>query len=64
MATVLPKDISKLGQEVKLFGKWETQECVLLLLLCHPFLELGRVYVIPIRGPIRNVIKCWRLSVR
>ena len=28
MATVLPKDVSKLGQEVKLFGKWETQECV------------------------------------
>lgn len=28
MATVttLPKDISKLGQEVKLFGKWDTQE--------------------------------------
>lgn len=26
--TTLPKDISKLGQEVKLFGKWETQECV------------------------------------
>jgi hypothetical protein len=25
---VLPKDISKLGQEVKLFGKWETQEYV------------------------------------
>jgi small subunit ribosomal protein S5e len=26
MATVqaLPKDVSKLGQEVKLFGKWET----------------------------------------
>jgi small subunit ribosomal protein S5e len=32
MATVatLPKDISKLGQEIKLFGKWETQECALL----------------------------------
>lgn len=28
MATVstLPKDVSKLGQEIKLFGKWETQE--------------------------------------
>lgn len=25
----LPKDVSRLGQEVKLFGKWETQECVL-----------------------------------
>jgi len=25
-ATTLPKDISKLGQEVKLFGKWDTQE--------------------------------------
>ena len=25
----LPKDVSKLGQEVKLFGKWDTQECVL-----------------------------------
>ena len=24
----LPKDVSKLGQEIKLFGKWETQECV------------------------------------
>ena len=32
MATVLPKDVSKLGQEVKLFGKWETQECVFVLL--------------------------------
>ena len=30
MATVqtLPKDVSRLGQEVKLFGKWDTQECV------------------------------------
>jgi small subunit ribosomal protein S5e len=30
MATVqtLPKDVSKLGQEVKLFGKWDTQEFV------------------------------------
>jgi hypothetical protein len=26
VATTLPKDISKLGQEVKLFGKWDTQE--------------------------------------
>ncbi|KAG9220653.1 hypothetical protein CCMSSC00406_0003752 [Pleurotus cornucopiae] len=26
MATTLPKDISKLGQEVKLFGKWDTQD--------------------------------------
>jgi small subunit ribosomal protein S5e len=24
----LPKDVSKLGQEVKLFGKWDTQEFV------------------------------------
>jgi small subunit ribosomal protein S5e len=24
----LPKDVSRLGQEVKLFGKWDTQECV------------------------------------
>ena len=24
----LPKDVSKLGSEVKLFGKWDTQECV------------------------------------
>jgi hypothetical protein len=29
----LPKDVSKLGQEVKLFGKWDTQEFVLSLLL-------------------------------
>jgi small subunit ribosomal protein S5e len=30
MATVqtLPRDVSKLGQEVKLFGKWDTQEFV------------------------------------
>lgn len=28
----LPKDLSKLGQEVKLFGKWDTQECVIFLL--------------------------------
>lgn len=28
----LPKDLSKLGQEVKLFGKWDTQECVSFLL--------------------------------
>lgn len=27
-ATTLPKDVSKLGQEIKLFGKWDTQECV------------------------------------
>jgi hypothetical protein len=27
-ATTLPKDISKLGQEIKLFGKWDTQESV------------------------------------
>ncbi|KAJ3498350.1 hypothetical protein NLJ89_g10229 [Agrocybe chaxingu] len=26
MATTLPKDISRLGQEVKLFGKWDTQD--------------------------------------
>ncbi|KAF7361780.1 40S ribosomal protein [Mycena venus] len=25
-ATTLPKDISKLGQEIKLFGKWDTQD--------------------------------------
>lgn len=25
-STTLPKDISRLGQEVKLFGKWDTQE--------------------------------------
>lgn len=24
----IPKDVSKLGQEVKLFGRWDTQECV------------------------------------
>ena len=24
----LPKEVSKLGQEIKLFGKWDTQECV------------------------------------
>jgi hypothetical protein len=24
----LPKEVSKLGQEVKLFGKWDTQEFV------------------------------------
>jgi small subunit ribosomal protein S5e len=29
-ATTLPKDISKLGQEIKLFGKWDTQESVSL----------------------------------
>jgi hypothetical protein len=28
MAATLPKDISKLGSEVKLFGKWDTQESV------------------------------------
>ena len=22
----LPKDISRIGQEIKLFGKWDTQE--------------------------------------
>lgn len=27
-ATTLPKEISKLGSEVKLFGKWDTHECV------------------------------------
>jgi small subunit ribosomal protein S5e len=25
----LPKDVAKLGQEVKLFGKWDTHKCVL-----------------------------------
>ena len=37
MATVsaLPKDLSKLNGEVKLFGKWDTQECVLgMAMLC------------------------------
>lgn len=29
----LPKDVSKLGQDVKLFGKWDTQECVMLLMI-------------------------------
>lgn len=29
-AQTLPKDVSKLGQDIKLFGKWETQEYVLL----------------------------------
>ena len=24
----LPKEVSKIGSEVKLFGKWDTQECV------------------------------------
>jgi hypothetical protein len=34
MATVqtLPKEVSRLGQEIKLFGKWDTQEFVLSLL--------------------------------
>jgi hypothetical protein len=27
----LPRDVSRLGQEVKLFGKWDGQECVLEL---------------------------------
>lgn len=27
----LPKDLSKLNGEVKLFGKWDTQECVLAM---------------------------------
>ena len=27
--TTLPKEVSKIGSEVKLFGKWDTQECVL-----------------------------------
>ena len=30
----LPKDVSKLGSEIKLFGKWDTQECVLCLRCC------------------------------
>lgn len=29
--TTLPKDISKLGSEVKLFAKWDTQEYVVRL---------------------------------
>jgi hypothetical protein len=29
----LPKEVSKLGQEVKLFGKWDTQEFVASLAL-------------------------------
>jgi len=33
LATTLPKEISKLGQEVKLFGKWDTQEWVAISLL-------------------------------
>jgi small subunit ribosomal protein S5e len=32
-AQTLPREVSKLGQEVKLFGKWDTQEYVLSLLL-------------------------------
>ena len=28
-AQTLPKDVSRLGQEIKLFGKWETHGCVL-----------------------------------
>jgi hypothetical protein len=24
----LPVEVSRLGQDVKLFGKWDTQECV------------------------------------
>jgi small subunit ribosomal protein S5e len=28
MATTLPKEISRIGQEIKLFGKWDTQEYV------------------------------------
>ena len=27
----LPREVSKLGSEVKLFGKWDTQECVIML---------------------------------
>jgi hypothetical protein len=26
LATTLPKEVSRLGQEIKLFGKWDTQE--------------------------------------
>lgn len=29
----LPKDVSNLGQEIKLFGKWDTQEYVLRILV-------------------------------
>jgi hypothetical protein len=29
--TSLPKDVAKLGQEIKLFGKWDTQEFVMLI---------------------------------
>jgi len=32
----LPKDVSRLGQEIKLFGKWDTQECVLSTLIDGP----------------------------
>ena len=41
----LPPSISKLGQDVKLFGKWDTQEYVLSCLFCH-FLWL-------------DVYECW-----
>ena len=33
----LPKEVSKLGSEVKLFGKWDTQECVDRY--CHLWLQ-------------------------
>lgn len=56
MASVqtLPKEVSKLGQEVKLFGKWDTQEFVQSLLLyvsltkvtdCSTFQRRGEGYL-------------------
>ncbi|KAF7790382.1 hypothetical protein EIP86_001337 [Pleurotus ostreatoroseus] len=43
--TTLPKEVSKLGSaEVKLFGKWDTAECVL-----RPYIGSDKIGVLTCR---------------
>ncbi|KAI0915743.1 ribosomal protein S5, variant 2 [Taiwanofungus camphoratus] len=43
----LPKDISKLGQEVKLFGKWDTQEVEVKDISLTDYIQIRHAVYVP-----------------
>ncbi|KAF7376254.1 40S ribosomal protein [Mycena sanguinolenta] len=52
-ATTLPKDISKLGQDIKLFGKWDTQDVEVKDISLTDYIQTrNAVYLPPHRRPL------------
>ncbi|TFY53799.1 hypothetical protein EVG20_g9964 [Dentipellis fragilis] len=44
---ILPKDVSKLGQEIKLFGKWETQDVEVKDISLTDYIQIRHAVYLP-----------------